>query len=397
MSNGTNYTLYYNVLNYLKSIMQNHPSIRYVTQGDVFSIDTFPFPQYPLGNVIITNATFDGKSTDYGVQIVVADKIKLKDNESSGSNNQQTIEFEGVDDTVDIHANTLSILNDLLSYTDRKEEGFEIQGTTSCTAFKQEYDNGLAGWSADFTLRVHNDRNICLFELNPPPPPPTEMITNGLVSYFDTKIQANDSQWLDQIGTYTGSIENNTFVTTNTGEDFLYYNAETYVNEEMDFGNNNYLTGTTPRTVLLWTRAHFPTSGEFPDRNLYSMMGIRGATGNMVFLEHQSGSNGLTLDFQNTSMFSNLEPNTDEWTMVGYRFEGTTTDNFDIIMNNQIYSGSAATTATIDTQANYQVLGGAKSDIAIDFTGSFATYIQYDRKLTDGEIGQMYNWHLERF
>lgn len=165
MSNGTNYTLYYNVLNYLKSIMQNHPSIRYVTQGDVFSIDTFPFPQYPLGNVIITNATFDGKSTDYGVQIVVADKIKLKDNESSGSNNQQTIYFEGVDDTVDIHANTLSIVNDLLSYTDRKEEGFEIQGTTACTAFKQEYDNGLAGWSADFTLRVHNDRNICLFDL----------------------------------------------------------------------------------------------------------------------------------------------------------------------------------------------------------------------------------------
>tara|TARA_R110001592_G_scaffold97828_3_gene279852 strand:- start:246 stop:869 length:624 start_codon:yes stop_codon:yes gene_type:complete len=145
--------------------MQNHPSIRYVTQGDVFSIDTFPFPQYPLGNVIITNATFDGKSTDYGVQIVVADKIKLKDNESSGSNNQQTIYFEGVDDTVDIHANTLSIVNDLLSYTDRKEEGFEIQGTTACTAFKQEYDNGLAGWSADFTLRVHNDRNICLFDL----------------------------------------------------------------------------------------------------------------------------------------------------------------------------------------------------------------------------------------
>ena len=165
MSNGTNYTLYYNVLNYLKSIMKNHPSIKYVTQGDTFSIDTTEFPQYPLGNVIITNATFDGKSTDYGVQIVIADKIKLKSNESSGSNNQQTIEFEGVDDTVDIHANTLSILNDLLSYTDRKEDGFEIQGTTSCTAFKQEYDNGLAGWSADFTLRVHNDRNICLFDL----------------------------------------------------------------------------------------------------------------------------------------------------------------------------------------------------------------------------------------
>ena len=147
--------------------MKNHPSINYVTQGDVFSIDTKEFPQYPIANVIITDATFDGKSTDYGVQIVVADKTKLKANESSGSNNTQTIEFEGVDDVVDIHANTLSIINDLMSFTDRKEEGFEINGTVSCTAFKERFDNGLAGWSADFTLRVHNDRNYCLFDLNP--------------------------------------------------------------------------------------------------------------------------------------------------------------------------------------------------------------------------------------
>lgn len=147
--------------------MKNHPSINYVSQGDAFSIDTKEFPQYPLGNVIITTATFDGKSTDYGVQIVVADKTKLKGNESSGSNNTQTIEFEGVDDTVDIHANTLAIINDIISYTDRKEEGFEVNGTVSCTAFKERFDNGLAGWSTDFTLRVHNDRNICLFDLNP--------------------------------------------------------------------------------------------------------------------------------------------------------------------------------------------------------------------------------------
>lgn len=166
MANGTNYTLYYNVLNFLKNIMKNHPSINYVSQGDTFSIDTKEFPQYPLGNVIITTATFDDKSTDYGVQLVIADKTKLKGNESSGSNNTQTIEFEGVDDTVDIHANTLAILNDITSYIDRKEEGFEINGTTTCTAFKERFDNGLAGWSADFTLRVHNDRDVCLFDLS---------------------------------------------------------------------------------------------------------------------------------------------------------------------------------------------------------------------------------------
>lgn len=167
MAGDTNYTLYYNVLDYFKTIMKNHPSINFVSQGDVFSVDTKEFPQYPLGNVLITNATFDGKSTDYAVQLIVADKTKLKGNESSGSFNELTNTFEGVDDTVDVHANTLSILNDLVSWTERKEEGFEITSTIGCTAFKERFDNGLAGWTADFTLRVHNDRNICLFDLSP--------------------------------------------------------------------------------------------------------------------------------------------------------------------------------------------------------------------------------------
>ena len=167
MSLDKNYSLYYNVLEFFRTIMKNHPSLNYVSQGDVFSIDTREFPQYPLGNIIVTGANFGEKYTDYTCQIVVADKSKLKGMESSGSFNELTNEFEGSDDTVDIHANTLSILNDLTSYISRKEEGMEIQGEVSCTAFKERFDNGLAGWSADFTLRVHNDRPICLFDLNP--------------------------------------------------------------------------------------------------------------------------------------------------------------------------------------------------------------------------------------
>ena len=35
---GTNYTLYYNALNYFKTIMSNHPSIEVVTTGDLFDL-----------------------------------------------------------------------------------------------------------------------------------------------------------------------------------------------------------------------------------------------------------------------------------------------------------------------------------------------------------------------
>jgi hypothetical protein len=148
--------------------MNNHPSIAVVTQGDISKIDTREFPAYPLGNILITESNFGTNVTNYNIQLIVADKIKNKDNESVGATNAQTIPFYGVDDTVDIHANTLSIINDLTSYTQRGVQGFDINDDISCVAFAEEYNNGLAGWVATFTLTTHNDRNRCLFFLIKP-------------------------------------------------------------------------------------------------------------------------------------------------------------------------------------------------------------------------------------
>ena len=50
---GTNYSLYYNVINYFKTIMSNHPSIEAVTFGDAWDIGERQFPAYPMGNILI--------------------------------------------------------------------------------------------------------------------------------------------------------------------------------------------------------------------------------------------------------------------------------------------------------------------------------------------------------
>ncbi len=115
---------------------------------------------------MITNSEFGTNVTTYTVQLTVADKIKNKNNESSGSLNQQSIDyFKGVDDTIDIHNNTLGILNDLTAYTQRGVAGFEIDGEISCVPFSDRFNNGLAGWVATFSLTTHNDKNRCLFFL----------------------------------------------------------------------------------------------------------------------------------------------------------------------------------------------------------------------------------------
>lgn len=158
---GTNYVLYYNIINYFKTIMKNHPSIQRVSYGDKFMLDGDEFPQYPLGNVIITNARFAEKFVKFQVQLTIADKAKDKNNESIGVYNQQDVPFFGTDDTLDIHANTLSILNDLLSYTDRGVNAFEYSTEPNCIPFKNDMPNGLAGWVCNFELEAFNQANIC--------------------------------------------------------------------------------------------------------------------------------------------------------------------------------------------------------------------------------------------
>ena len=145
--------------------MKNHPSIGVATYGDLQHMDLKEYPMYPIGNVNITNTIFGTNVTTYTIELVIADKVKNKNNESEAVTNKQVIPFFGVDDDVYIHSNTLGILNDLTSYTQRGVAGFDIDGEIECIPFVDRFDNGLTGWVATFSLTTHNDKNRCLFFL----------------------------------------------------------------------------------------------------------------------------------------------------------------------------------------------------------------------------------------
>ena len=164
---GVNYTLYYNVLDYFETIMTNHPGITKVTTGEIQEVDDREFPMYLFGNVNILQTTIADSTTIHQVQLVIADKIKNKNNESNPVTNAQTIPFFGVDDTIDILANTLAIINDLTSFTQYSVSSFDIDGEIVCAPFTDRFNNGLAGWAASFTLTTHNNRDRCLFDLYP--------------------------------------------------------------------------------------------------------------------------------------------------------------------------------------------------------------------------------------
>jgi len=164
---GVNYTLYYNALDYFETIMSNHPQLTKVTTGELQEVDDREFPMYPLGNVNILSSTISNSTTLHEIQLVIADKIKNKDNESAPTTNEQTIPFYGVDDTIDILANTLGIINDLTSFTQYSVAAFDIDGDIICEPFMDRFNNGLAGHVATFTLTTHNDRPRCIYDLLP--------------------------------------------------------------------------------------------------------------------------------------------------------------------------------------------------------------------------------------
>lgn len=166
-NNATNFTLYYNILDYWKTIMSNHPSLEQTSQGDIFQFDDNEYPKYPLGNVQITNVDFTDSVTTYTIQLIIADKVKLKNNESVGERNRMSVPYEGTDDVVDIWANTLAIINDLVSYTQYSAEttGIQINSTIRNVPFQDNFDNGLAGFVSTFDIIVHNNRPRCLYNL----------------------------------------------------------------------------------------------------------------------------------------------------------------------------------------------------------------------------------------
>lgn len=162
-----NYTNYYNLINFFKDYMGEHPSIAQVSNEDLEDFDEREFPNYPVANVTIEEVNFRQTTTDFHVHILIADKYKNKNNESNDRTNEQTIPFYDVEDKMDVWANLLAILNDVTAFIQRGVTNFDINGSLLCTQFHERFDSGLAGWVITFILTTHNDKNRCLFELYP--------------------------------------------------------------------------------------------------------------------------------------------------------------------------------------------------------------------------------------
>lgn len=164
---NVNYTNYYNLINFFREYMSQHPSIAQVSNEDIEDFDEREFPNYPVANITIPGTRFTETTTEWDIQIIIADKYKNNNNESNPRTNEITVPFYDVEDKMDIWANLLATVNDITAFIQRGVTGFDILTDINCVQFHERFDSGLAGWVLTFTLTTHNDRNRCLFELYP--------------------------------------------------------------------------------------------------------------------------------------------------------------------------------------------------------------------------------------
>lgn len=407
-NSATNYTLYYNVLDYFKTIMENHPSIEVVAQGDIFTIDEHEFPQYVIGNVQILAANFTDSSTDYTVQLIIADKMKDRSNESEGRTNAMAVPFYGTDDVVDIHANTLAILNDLLSYTQYSVQSFDIEGEISNEPFMDRFNNGLAGWASTFTLRTHNDRPRCLFELIPltttttqaPVPtsttsttstststttqaPTDPIVTNGLVLVTDIT-SLTSSIWYDRSGNGNNGIVSGSTLALSGSLGFEFN------------GTDNFIT--FPRTLVAtpsgsWTlQMNATLYNDGVSRDLFSKEYF--ANGWDLIWE-PTNQRFVYRDFAGVSYdhrlpYTYTAPNKVLITVTGANsgVSGTT----QLYINNTFVTSSTNLMLPFNNRPDADFTFGWNGDTgATYFKGAVSDLLLYNRVLTAGEVTQNYN------
>jgi hypothetical protein len=217
---------------------------------------------------------------------------------------------------------------------------------------------------------------------------PTQIVTSGLLFYFNSKLGANATNWLATVGNKTGSYDT---VAT-------YYNATDKV-VELDGGNPTFTTDvnfailnaiTSSHTILMFTKPKRANSKQYMEfqgqaggTNLNTSLQLRNDVDSTNYFVYENQTRYTYIG----SQFGAIP--LEQWQMFGYGVDGSTQADVDLFYNNQTtpVTGSAAAFSVVPQYWSAGNIGGATST---DYSGSMGAIFVYNRKLTLEETTQNY-------
>ncbi len=149
--------MYYDILDKLRTHLDNDPLTNTVSQADIFSVDLGKQNIFPIAHIIVNGATFEGDVINYNISILAMDILDI-------SKKEATDKFIGNDNEQDIMNTQLSILNRMYEQLRRGniyDDNFQVSGTPTLEPFSDRFENKLCGWVISFNLLTPNYMSIC--------------------------------------------------------------------------------------------------------------------------------------------------------------------------------------------------------------------------------------------
>jgi hypothetical protein len=146
---------FYNLTKTIKDTLEAHSQVNVVTFGDIFDVDLNKQTIFPLGHIMVNQASFEGQIVRVNVSVMAMDVV----DETKENPRDQNEPFYGTNNEQDILNTQLAVINDLVSklrkgtlYTDL----YQLDGNPTCLPFSERFENLLAGWTATFDVLLPN-------------------------------------------------------------------------------------------------------------------------------------------------------------------------------------------------------------------------------------------------
>lgn len=150
-------TAFYKITQIIKDELLSDYNINTVSTGDITDVNLYKFDIFPIGHIIINSVEDAEQTLTFSVSILAADIVNK-------SKELTTDRFKGNDNLQDILNTQLTVLNKLIQRLRKGtlyEEKYQLLGNPQLTPFYERFENQLAGWTADVSIQLHNDIDIC--------------------------------------------------------------------------------------------------------------------------------------------------------------------------------------------------------------------------------------------
>ena len=144
-------TGFYDIVDKIKEILLEDDNMNTVTYGDITKVATEKTTIYPLGHMVVNNATVKNNIFTFNITVACMDIIDQSN-------------IDKIDNEMDIFNTQFAVISRLILKLRRynmRNEGFLIVGEPTTESFTHRFEDDVAGWDVTFDVDVIQDMSVC--------------------------------------------------------------------------------------------------------------------------------------------------------------------------------------------------------------------------------------------